>query len=224
MSVENGYWSATRFALAIIVAALCTSCSTTAQRKGQAIRENSQLASSTLLRCIRTVYDSADYAPLRAHIPAPPSPFSLELLTDTAFATDDEIKALFAVHPKVNACRQHQLDQIMQQTPSFVPIMASTYSRNEDALIGLIQKQTTWGAYARQIKANQEELRAKLVSEGQRIDAGLEQSHEADLARRQAAANAVAQFVETAAEINALSRPVVTTCNAYGNSATCVTR
>ena len=223
ISIEMESCGATRFALAIIVAALCTSCSTTAQRKEQAIRENSQLASSTLHRCIRAVYDSADYAPLRAHIPAPPSSFTLELLTDPAFATDDEIRALFAVHPKVNACRQEQLDQIMQQTRSFVPIMASAYSRNEDALIGLIQQQTTWGAYARQVKANQEELRAKLVSEGQRIDAGLQKSHEAELARRQAAANAIAQFVETAAEINALSRPIVTNCNAYGNSATCVT-
>ncbi len=76
----------------------------------------------------------------------------------------------------------------------------------------------------RELKAIHEELRAQLVPEGKRIDADLEQSHEAELARRQAAANAIAQFVETAAEINALSRPVVTTCNTYGNSATCVTR
>jgi hypothetical protein len=205
-----------RFALLIIVAALCTACSTAAQRKEQAIRENGHLASATLNRCIRALYDSADYAPLRAHIPAPPSQTTLEQLADPAFATDDEIKALFAVHPKANACRQQELDQLMQQTPTFVPILASAFGRGEDALLGLIQKQTTWGAYMRQLKA--------IVSEGKRIDANLAQSHEAELARRQAAANAIAQFVQTAAEITALSRPVVTTCNAYGNSATCITR
>jgi hypothetical protein len=224
MSITMESSGPTRVLLLIIVAALCTACSTAAQRKEQAIRENSQLASSTVNRCIRAVYDSADYAPLRAHIPAPPSPITLEQLTDPAFATDDEIRAMFAVHPKANACRQRELDQIMQQTPTFVPILASAYSHGEDALIGLIKKQTTWGAYMRQLKAIHEDLRAQLIPEGKRIDANLERSHEAELARRQAAANAIAQFVQTAAEINALSRPVVTTCSAYGNSATCVTR
>ncbi len=125
----------TRIAIYVAAAAMFTACFTAAQRKEQAIRENSQLASATLNRCIRAVYDSADYAPLRAHIPVPPSPITLEQLTDSAFATDDESRAEFAVHPRANACRQQELDQLMKQTPSFVPIVASAYSRGEDALI-----------------------------------------------------------------------------------------
>jgi hypothetical protein len=215
---------AARIAILVILAALCIACSTAAQRKEVAIRNNSHLAIATLNACIRPVYESQDFAPLRSHIPAPPGQFTLEQLTDTTFATDDEIKAFFAVHPKVVACRQQYLDVIVQETPTFVPPMASFFSRTEDALIGLIRKKTTWGDYIRQVKTGQEELRAELVSEGRMIDANLARSNEMELARRQAAANAIAHFVETAAEINALNRPVVTTCNAYGNSATCITR
>lgn len=210
-------------AVLITTATICTACTTGAQRKAQAIRENSHLAIANMNICVQTVYDSPDFAPLRAHIPGPHSQATLEQQTDPAFATDEEIKALFAEHPKANACRQQLLDQLVQQTPTFVPILASAYSRIEDGMIGLVQKQTTWGDYTRQVKSITETMRGQLVTEGQRIDANLERSHEAELARRQAAANAIAQFAQTQAAINALNRPVVTTCNAYGNSATCVT-
>lgn len=224
MSSKTGSSVVKGLAILIGTAAICTACSTAAQRQGQAIRKNSQAAVSTLNICMQAVYDSPEVAPLRAHIPAPRSQATLEQQTDPAFATDEEIKALFAEHPKANACRQQELDRLVQQTPSVVPILANGFSHIEQAMIGLVQKRTTWGEYTRQVKSIVEETRGRLAAEGQRIDANLEQSHEAELARRQAAINAIAQFAETEIAIAALNRPVVTTCNAYGNSATCVTR
>lgn len=223
MSPKMGSSAIKRLAVLISTAAICTACATGAQKKAAAIRENDHIAIANMNICIQTVYDSQEYAPLRPHIPGPHAQATLEQQTDSAFATDEEIKALFAEHPKANACRQQLLDQLMQQTPTFVPILASAFSRIEDAMVGLIRKQTTWGDYTRQVKSIIEAMRGQLVTEGQRIDANLERSHEAELARRQAAANAIAQFAQTQAAINALNRPVVTTCNAYGNSATCVT-
>lgn len=223
-TIKTGFVGSQRLAALITAAALCSACATGAQRKLQAIRESGHVAISNMNTCVQAVYNSPDFAPLRQHFPGLHSQATLEQLTDPSFATDDEIKAIFAEHPKMSACRQQELDQFMKETPTFVPILASLYSRSEDAMIGLIGKKTTWGDYMRQVKALTEDSRTQLVAEGQRIDANLERSHEAELASRRAAANAITQFAQTQAAINALNRPVVTTCNSYGNSASCVTQ
>ena len=60
-------------------------------------------------------------------------------------------------------------------------------------------------------------MQAGLQAESQRIVAGLEQSHQAELARRQAAAQAIAQWAQTQQAINAMNRPVTTNCMNLGS-------
>jgi phage terminase Nu1 subunit (DNA packaging protein) len=56
-----------------------------------------------------------------------------------------------------------------------------------------------------------------LQAEERRIVSGLERSHEAELARRQAAAQAIAQWAQTQQVINAMNRPVTTNCTNLGS-------
>ena len=67
------------------------------------------------------------------------------------------------------------------------------------------------------------DTQAQVRAEDQRIAAGLQVSHQAELARRQAASAAIAQYMQNQQAINAANHPVVTNCSAFGNSATCVT-
>jgi hypothetical protein len=68
-------------------------------------------------------------------------------------------------------------------------------------------------------------MQAGLQVEGQRIVAGLEQSHQAELARRQAALNAMAQWAQTQQVISAMNRPVTTNCMNLGSGiVNCVSR
>lgn len=49
------------------------------------------------------------------------------------------------------------------------------------------------------------------------MDAGLEQQHEAELARRQAALDAMARAAQTQQLINAVNRPIMTNCTNLGS-------
>jgi hypothetical protein len=210
-------------ALAVFSSAFFAGCQTAAQHQGQIIKTTSQTASAELRACESAVYALAEFNPLRRHIPPVGEQPSLEQLTDASLATDDEIRALYSEHPKSNKCRQQYLDRLSPVLPGFVVIIAGSFTESENSLIDLIQKKQTWGDHTRRVKALSDSTRPQLVREGQRIDAGLEQSHEAELARRQAVVQAIANFVQTQEAIDDASRPVVTTCNSFGHSATCVT-
>jgi len=60
-----------------------------------------------------------------------------------------------------------------------------------------------------------------LQAEAQQITAGLEQQHEAELARRQAALDAMARAAQTQQLINAANRPVMTHLGTMTNCTGC---
>jgi len=105
------------------------------------------------------------------------------------------------VHPKFQSCRKQALDRISQSTPTLAPIMLVAMTKSEDSLIDLIQKKQSWGAHGRRVRDATIAGTAELQAESQRIVAGLQQSHEAELAQRQAAAQAasaaLAQYSQT---------------------------
>jgi hypothetical protein len=56
-----------------------------------------------------------------------------------------------------------------------------------------------------------------ILRQAQHVTAGLEQQHEAELARRQAAVDAMARAAQTQQLINAVNRPVMTNCTNLGS-------
>jgi hypothetical protein len=103
--------------------------------------------------------------------------------------------------------------------------VAAALSKNEDYLIALIQKKITWGEYVKGLKdAWTETYRPQLIAEEQRIFAGLAQKNAAELAQRQAAANAMAQYFQIEQIINNMNRPVVTNCMSFDKSVRCTSQ
>jgi hypothetical protein len=77
----------------------------------------------------------------------------------------------------------------------------------------LIRKRQSWGEHTRQARDLAIEARTELTAEAERITSGLQQSHEAELARREAAAQAAAdafdaRYAQTQQIINSMNRPV----------------
>jgi len=97
-------------------------------------------------------------------------------------------------------------------------------TKGEDSLIDLIQKKQSWGAHVRRVRDATIEGTAEVQAEERRIVAGLQQSHEAELAQRQRAAEALSQWAQTQQVINAMNHPVITNCNAFGSMVNCVSR
>src|SRR5262249_48400354 len=107
-------------------------------------------------------------------------------------------------------------------------IMLAAITKGEDSLIDLIQKKQSWGAHVRRVRDATIEGTAELQAEAQRITTGLQQSHEAELAQRQAAAQAaaaaLAQYAQTQQIIANMNRPVFTNCFQISNMLDCTTR
>lgn len=138
--------------------------------------------------CFVTLYDSPEFAPLRAHFALPPDRRTLEQLSDSSQATEGEIRLILDVHPGIQACRQQALDRVTQSTPSLVAIFATLYAKSDDSLIQLISKRQSWGEHTKQTRDLAIEGWSGLTAEAQRFTSELQQSHEAELAQRQAAA------------------------------------
>lgn len=209
---------------AILVIGTVGACSTGAQRHAQAITDNNSASGQQLLSCLKAIYDSPVSEPIRRHMPMDVRTATLEQMTDSSFATDVEIAAILDIHPQAQTCKQTFLDRITQTTPSLVPILASIMTMSESSLIDLIQRKKNWGDHVRQVKDWLPHAQAQLVAEQQRIQAGLNQDHQSELAQRQAAANAMTQFLQTQQMISAINRPVITNCNQFGRTVNCVSQ
>lgn len=201
----------------LAIAGLIAGCATAAQRQYQTMASNIQSARQTLQACVQTQYDSAEYEPLRKRIPLNINHATLEQLADRNLASDEEIKVIFATHPKIQSCRQDFLNQISQTTPTLVPVYATIMGKGENSLVDLIQKKQSWGDHLRRVKEAVNEGNVQIAEESKRITAGLNQSHEAELARRQAAADAFRQYNQSQQIINSMNRSVNCTSNRVGN-------
>jgi hypothetical protein len=169
------------------LAALLSGCAPTVQRQDQPAA-SSQSANQDLQACLRAVYYSSEYVPLRPRIPLDMNDATVGQISDASLATDDEIGTILLTHPKVQACRNAYLDRIDQTTPTIAAIVADGYARLEQSLIDLIEKNETWGEHLRRTRAISVASQSELAAENRRIAAGSAQSNEAELARRHSAA------------------------------------
>jgi len=136
----------------VAIATLLVACATAAQRQYETIVSNDRSALEGLQLCAANVYNSPEFSPLRRHAPIKIIDATLEQLSDDSFATDDEIKAILQIHPKLQWCRQQALDRISQSTPTLSAIMLVMVTKNEDSLIELIRRKETWGQYTRRVR------------------------------------------------------------------------
>ena len=84
------------------------------------------------------------------------------------------------------------------------------------------ERKLSWGDRVRRTRDRYLALQAELQTEERQIVAGLERSHEAELTRRQAAADAMARWAQTQQVINAMNRPVFTNCTGTGSMVNCI--
>jgi hypothetical protein len=206
----------------LILAAIALSlggCATAAQRQAFQINENTKAAQAHFIACNAAVYDEPETAPIRSHLPLNLADASLQQLTDTAKPTPDEIQALYVRYPKLHACQADYLRELAPATPTLVPVLADSFRRFDQNMIDLVELKFSWGGYLAQRKAEGVQTRRDVQETYREINAGLAQSNQAELDRRQSALNAMAAFAQTQQVINAINRP--TTCTTFGNTTTC---
>lgn len=208
----------------IAVAGLLCACGTQPQRQFQSMRTKNQENLLQFRACVDAVHNLPEYALLRPHVPPSIQSTTLDQLSDKSFATPEEAQAIFATHPSLQQCRKSFLDGVAKSEPSVVPILVASYNKADDAAIGLAQRKISWGDYTHRLRDNASETQATLQVEDRRVVSGLKEEHEAELARRERAAEAIAAWAQTQQLINAANRPVITNCNRFGNMVNCITQ
>jgi hypothetical protein len=196
-------------AAAGILAVCLSGCQTEPQKQSQVIQQQidaTETAFATLHSCMNQLTGSPAHAALRAHGP-PAGKYSLEPISDPSYATDEEIKALYAARPHTLTCRYAFLNQLANVGPGYVPIFTREWDQADDSFIRLIQKKETWGEYLTEGRGLAKDASSQELAEYHRIVAGVQTSQQAEIARRQAAAAAIAEYSQKQQAIDAANPP-----------------
>lgn len=223
---------ALRLVLVFLTALILSACATQAQMQARSIATNTDGAVSQFQACADAIASSPDYDPLRARTPLDVNKATLEQLTQTNKITPAEKAAVFKNYANLQGCRQALLENLQHSTPTVIPILAAAYTKNDMLLVQLVEGRITWGQELQAARKLSAETSVELNAEMQRIAAGLQLSHEAELHRRQRAAAALAAYAQQQQVIDALNRPVqvnvhqqptTTNCRRVGNAVNCTT-
>jgi len=199
-------------------------CATQAQRQFQAIKSGNTANAAQLKECGTAVYNSADFAPLRSHLPASVADATLQQLADASLASPEEVRAIYAIHPQMQQCRKTFLTNLAQTEPSLVPIFTTSFNKADDDLGAVTQRKLSWGDYLHRARDRSTQLQAQIQTEDRRVVGELKEEHNAEIAQRQRAAEALAAWAQTQELINAANRPVITNCSSFGNTVNCMSR
>lgn len=228
-SYSSQFRGGTRRLISTIFAfVLMAGCQTVAQRQATSIRENIQAVNQTLLACLQKIETNPAYQSITSHRPLGRLNPTLPQLADNGVPSDEDVKVVIAIHNEGALCRERAIEDLIKIVPNVIPALVQSYHDGDLIMVDLIQRKITWGEANKRRLALKDQLIAKLQMISAQIDRELSVSHQAELAQRQAALNALSQWayqqqvlMQNQQMINSLNRPAITNCSSYGNSIHC---
>jgi hypothetical protein len=143
-------------------------------------------------------------------------------------ATQSDAEASY--HQQLAPCRKMMLEGFSHINPALVPPVANSFARSDSNYAKLVTQKSTWGEFVIEASAIARERQSKVSAIARAIDQGLAQSHNAEVAQRQAAAAALQNWSyqqqvlqQNQQAINAASRPRMTNCQYVGTYLNCTT-
>ena len=181
-----------------------------------------------------------------------PSLIDGEMVEDERFITPQELEQLKAWRTEISPCRRQLFEGVVSEAPDIQLFMINAEIKSTERYKELIEGKITWGQYNSQIVKWLPEFRAEYTSlltplaqaakeersalkaKGPSVGATIAQAAPVDKDAGKKAAltdtgrqifSGLFQLAKLAVEIEAISaanRPVVTTCNSYRSTTTCV--
>jgi hypothetical protein len=212
------------------VLTLCVAgCATAAQREVDRMKTSADRGIAAARSCDTQVAATPEYQSIKAYMPTDDGP-SLATQTNSSKATPEEIRAIFAVHAAMAPCRKIRVEAANDVSPLLVPPLVGKYARNDAIYVGLVDKKLTWGEFSRALEAVHIEGKKQFDAAIAQIEQGLNQSHSAEIARRQQAAAALSNWayqqqvlLQNQQMINAMNQPRMTNCQYVGAYLQCTT-
>jgi hypothetical protein len=213
--------------------AVLAGCATEAEQRSQRANAVSQAGFAQYKACIAAARANPRYAALIPHFDnLETHQYTMAQLTDEALPSPSEAALVAAFYDDTSPCGAGYMQALSTVRPDVVPIVADFLSKDTGTFVLIVQQKITWAAAARAAQSDRSDVRARLNVADQRWTAELNASHQAELAQRAAAADALSQWAAQQQMINAANRPavvvpsapVVTTCRSMGGFVNCISQ
>lgn len=220
----------------ILSCLLITSCQTTAQRQGAAIRNGLQIAKQRADDCFQKIDGNPLYQNINQRLPSDPNQATPMQMADESIPTDEDVQIMISRNNESALCRGQFIEDHMQVVPSIIPFMTEYYYSCDLVAVDLIQRKTSWGEANKRRRGLAVKLQSQLRQAFGAIDQKLAVSHKAEIAQRQAAFDALQrwneqqlalqqrnsqQYMQNVLQYMQNSRTVITNCVRMGDTVRC---
>ena len=173
--------------LAVLAAALAaplTGCGspTEAQREMARISGEFERSLAANEACMGKVRAMPDYQLIERYL-REGSP-SLTERSNTAKATSEEIKAVYAVHDAMSDCRRDALKTATTISPAFGARMAEQYTRIDEVYREVAEGRMSWGEFARVLAVTRADAKKQMETALRDMARGFEAAHDAEVSKR----------------------------------------
>lgn len=196
-------------------------CATHAQTQYNAIASTIKTTSMEMRTCMIANINDPRFAHIMVHLPSPSTNFqpSITQLADEGRPTKEEAKLLLELQKRVEPCKQSSVSKLTPMAPDIAMVFQEEVHQGNIIMLDLAKQKITWGEYNKRLQTVQDDAQKRFLIAVHGIENNLQAQNEAELARRQAASNALMQWSQQQQMINSMNRP--RTCTGFGNSVTC---
>lgn len=192
----------------LLALAVLAGCATAAQHQAQLATTATREAAGGFKACLAAVVAKPEYASLLPHTPDPATGQpTMAQLTDESLISPEEAKLFAARWDELTPCKTHVLSALSTVRPDVVPVLSDGFAKGAAIAVQLVERKITWGEGARQTQALGVTVRQNVAAVDRQWIADLNASHQAEMARRQAAGAALLQWSAQQQMINAMTRP-----------------
>jgi hypothetical protein len=200
-------------------------------------------AKAEVKTCRAEVRERSKYENLISHYPAlDTNQYSIEQLSDDNIPTTEEARLVAYLYDDAEACRSIFAKAIAENRPDAIAILEDAQNKNAEITIKLVKRKLTWGEAARQYKALNAELDAKLATADQQWRGNLDASNNAEMEQRRAAAGVALLYLQNQQMlnqqqllnqqqnynqqmmVNSTNRPITTNCLSSGSMLSCTSQ
>jgi hypothetical protein len=167
-------------------------CATAPDVQSNALLADTMSIERQAVTCNRSIASDARYQHLASLVPlAAPYQASVIQMTNTDRADADEIRSLTAWTQDMQKCRREVIGLVRQRSPISLALVLSAWADEDEVFVGVIQRKLSWGSAATRLRAIQIKLLSSLTDRAIQVDAQLNSTKQADLARRVAVFDAL---------------------------------
>ena len=150
--------------------------------------------------------------------------FTIEQLSNSNIPTAEEARLYAKFYDENLPCNAAFVQQISAARPDTTTIFVESQEQGKKIALDIVTRKISWGEFSKRASENNTSVKKALADADTQNRQQLQAENSEELAHRRQAAIAYLHAMQNQQLINAINRPTVTNCNAYGNSVNCISQ